>query len=52
MTDSEDVGGEYRIQLTPLALEMLAYVKARRQKQAKSDRIDKLKSEPENKANL
>ncbi len=38
---------EYEIQLTPLALEMLEGVKDRRQQQGLSNRIDKLKSEPE-----
>ena len=38
---------EYEIQLTPFAVEMLGNVKDRREQQALSDRIDKLKSEPE-----
>ena len=38
---------EYEIQLTPLALKMLGDVKDRREQQALSDRIDKLKSDPE-----
>ncbi len=38
---------EYAIELTPLALEMLGGVKDKRQQQALSDRIDKLKTDPE-----
>jgi mRNA interferase RelE/StbE len=38
---------EYQIQLTPLALEMLIGVKDRRQQKGLSDRIDKLKLDPE-----
>lgn len=38
---------EYEIQLTPLALEMLAAVKDRREQEKLRDRIDKLKVEPE-----
>jgi mRNA interferase RelE/StbE len=38
---------EYAIELTPVALEMLAGVKDKRQQQALSDRIDKLKTDPE-----
>jgi mRNA interferase RelE/StbE len=38
---------EYEIQLTPLALEMLADVKDQRQQKSLSDRIDKLKTDPE-----
>ncbi|MEO6860038.1 MAG: hypothetical protein ABI180_00590 [Microcoleus sp.] len=38
---------EYEIQLTPLALEMLAEVKDRREQEKLRDRIDKLKIEPE-----
>ncbi len=38
---------EYEIQLTPLALEMLAAVKDRRQQEKLRDRIDKLKVEPQ-----
>jgi mRNA interferase RelE/StbE len=38
---------EYDIQLTPLALEMLAEVKDRREQQKLRDRIDQLKIEPE-----
>jgi mRNA interferase RelE/StbE len=38
---------EYAIELTPVALEMLAGVKDQRQQQALSDRIDKLKTDPE-----
>jgi mRNA interferase RelE/StbE len=37
---------EYQIQLTLLALEMLSEVKDKRQRQALSDRIDKLKADP------
>jgi mRNA interferase RelE/StbE len=47
MTASQDDSVEYRIQLTPLALEMLAEIKDRRQRQSLSTRIDKLKSDPE-----
>lgn len=38
---------EYDIQLTPLALEMLATVKDRREQEKLRDRIDQLKIEPE-----
>ena len=38
---------EYEIQLTPLALEMLATVKDRREQEKLRDRIDKLKVEPQ-----
>lgn len=38
---------EYEIQLTPLALEMLAAVKDRREQEKLRDRIDKLKIEPQ-----
>lgn len=38
---------EYEVELTLLALEMLGNVKDRREQQALSDRIDKLKLEPE-----
>ena len=38
---------EYDIQLTPLALEMLAEVKDRREQEKLRDCIDKLKIEPE-----
>jgi mRNA interferase RelE/StbE len=38
---------EYKIELTPLALEMLADVKDKRQQKSLSDRIDKLKTDPE-----
>jgi mRNA interferase RelE/StbE len=38
---------EYIIQLTPLALEMLAAVKDRREQEKLGDRIDQLKIEPE-----
>lgn len=38
---------EYDIQLTPLALEMLAEVKDRREQEKLRDRIDQLKIEPE-----
>ena len=47
MSASQDDTIEYRIQLTPLALEMLAEIKDRRQRQSLSTRIDKLKSDPE-----
>jgi mRNA interferase RelE/StbE len=46
MTDASD-GDEYKIQLTPLALEMLAAVKDRREQEKLRDRIDQLKMEPE-----
>ena len=38
---------EYEIELTPLALEMLAGVKDQRHQKSLSDRIDKLKIDPE-----
>jgi mRNA interferase RelE/StbE len=38
---------EYRIQLTPLALEMLAEVNDQRHREGLTNRIEKLKSEPE-----
>ena len=38
---------EYHIQFTPLALEMLAAVKDRREQEKLRDRIDKLRIEPE-----
>ena len=38
---------EFEIQLTPLALEMLANIKDNRHQKALSSRIDKLKIEPE-----
>ena len=38
---------EYHIQLTPLALEMLASVKDRREQEKLRDRIDQLRIEPE-----
>jgi mRNA interferase RelE/StbE len=47
MTASQEDSVEYRIQLTPLALEMLAEVKDQRQRQSLISRIDKLKSDPE-----
>jgi mRNA interferase RelE/StbE len=37
----------YEIQITPLALEMLTAIKDRREQEKLSDRIEKLKSEPE-----
>lgn len=46
MTD-EMIPVEYEIQLTPLALEMLADVKDRREQEKLRDRIDQLKIEPE-----
>lgn len=38
---------QYEIQLTPLALEMLADLKDKRQRQALMERIDKLKTDPQ-----
>ena len=38
---------EYRIKLTPLALEMLAEVNEQRHREGLTNRIEKLKSEPE-----
>lgn len=38
---------EYRIELTPLALEMLAEVNDQRHREDLTNRIEKLKSEPE-----
>ncbi|WP_289500534.1 hypothetical protein [Gloeocapsopsis sp. IPPAS B-1203] len=38
---------EYEIQLTPLALEMLAVIKDRREQAKLAERIDQLKTEPE-----
>ena len=38
---------EFQIQLTPLAIEMLANIKDKRHQKALSSRIDKLKIEPE-----
>ncbi len=46
MTEPE-VPREYRIELTPLALEMLAEVNDQRHRQGLTNRIEKLKSEPE-----
>lgn len=46
MSDESDII-RYRIQLTPLALEMLAAVKDRREQEKLSERIDQLKVEPE-----
>lgn len=43
----QPINTEYEIELTPLALEMLANVKDRRQQQALSDRIEQLKTDPE-----
>ena len=40
---------EYEIQLTPVALEMLAAIKDRREQEKLRDRIDQLKTDPENK---
>ena len=40
-------GVEYEIQLTSLALEMLAKVKDRREQEKLAERIDRLKVEPE-----
>ena len=47
MTSPPPSNSEYTIELTPLALEMLAEVKDRREQQALSDRIDKLKADPD-----
>ncbi|GAB4178027.1 MAG: hypothetical protein Fur006_10140 [Coleofasciculaceae cyanobacterium] len=48
MTESEaPIPIEYSIELTSLALEMLAEIKDRRIRQSLSQRIEKLKSEPE-----
>lgn len=44
---SPNPNSEYTIELTSVALEMLAEVKDRREKQALSDRIDKLKTDPD-----
>ncbi|MDX2217296.1 MAG: type II toxin-antitoxin system RelE/ParE family toxin [Oculatellaceae cyanobacterium bins.114] len=38
---------EYEIRLTPLALDMLAAVKDRREQEKLSERIDQLKNDPE-----
>jgi mRNA interferase RelE/StbE len=38
---------EYEIQLTPLALEMLAAIRDRREQEKLRDRIDELKTDPE-----
>ncbi|WP_228055325.1 type II toxin-antitoxin system RelE family toxin [Gloeocapsopsis crepidinum] len=38
---------EYEIQLTPLALEMLAVIKDRREQAKLAERIDQLKTDPE-----
>ena len=46
-SDTPQTTTEYAIELTPLALEMLAGVKDMRQQQALSDRIDKLKTDPQ-----
>lgn len=46
MTEPE-VTREYRIELTPLALEMLAEVNDQRHRQGLTNGIEKLKSEPE-----
>lgn len=43
----QPTNNEYEIELTPLAFEMLASVKDKRQQQILSARIDKLKIEPE-----
>ncbi len=47
MTTNAPNNIEYIIQLTPIALTMLADVKDQRELKALSNRIDKLKSEPE-----
>jgi mRNA interferase RelE/StbE len=44
---SQPISIEYEINLTPLALEMLASVKDQRHQQLLSERIDKLKTDPE-----
>jgi mRNA interferase RelE/StbE len=46
MSDESD-GIRYRIQLTPLALEMLAAIKDRREQEKLIERIDQLEVEPE-----
>ncbi|NJL39568.1 MAG: type II toxin-antitoxin system RelE/ParE family toxin [Leptolyngbyaceae cyanobacterium SM1_4_3] len=46
MSDVSD-GAEYKIQLTPLALEMLAAVKDRREQEKLGNRINQLKTDPE-----
>jgi mRNA interferase RelE/StbE len=42
---------EYAIELTPLALEMLAAVKDRREQEKLRDRIDQLTTEPSKRRN-
>lgn len=44
---SDEFTPTYDIQLTPLALEMLAAVKDRREQEKLRDRIDQLKADPE-----
>jgi mRNA interferase RelE/StbE len=44
---TQPANDEYVIEFTPLALEMLAEVKDKRHQQSLSDRIEKLKTEPE-----
>lgn len=44
---TQAVNIEYEIQLTPLALEMLTSVKVQRHQKSLSDRIDKLKTDPD-----
>lgn len=46
MTTEPDKEEEYQIQLTPLALEMLAEIKDQRHLKILSDRIEKLKFNP------
>jgi mRNA interferase RelE/StbE len=46
MTDGFDIV-KYEIQLTPLALEMLAAIKDRREQEKLRDRIDQLRIDPE-----
>ena len=43
----QPVNIEYEIEVTPLALEMLTGVKDQRHQKSLSDRIDKLKTDPE-----
>jgi mRNA interferase RelE/StbE len=45
--NEEENSIEYQIEITPLALEMLAAVKDRREQEKLRDRIDRLKVEPE-----
>jgi mRNA interferase RelE/StbE len=43
----QPINTEYEIELTPVALEMLTGVKNQRHQKSLSDRIDKLKTDPE-----